>query len=235
MTKTLAFLLSASLAACAGEAEVQYSGAATAPELVAMDDDPSVMVVANSDEPIFFSDNSYWLYRDNHWLRSRSHRGGWARVDQPPEHIRRIERPTAYVHFRHGATAPRATYNDRGQPLPPARPEPRERPEARERPDAPMPAEVQPPPGRAPSTPSHEPNPQGPVQPYANPRPPQQVPPVSPGQHDGPDHQIAPDPARAPTSPGMQNRARDQRPAADRDDHRDDRRDDHDPVDRDKP
>jgi hypothetical protein len=118
MTKTLAFLLTASLAACAGQAEVRYTGSASTPELVAMDADPSVMVVANADEPLFYSENTYWLYRDNHWYRSSSHRGGWARADSPPEHIRRIERPQTYVHFRRSAEPPRTTFNQREQVAP---------------------------------------------------------------------------------------------------------------------
>lgn len=171
MTKTLAFLLSASLAACAGTAEVRYSSGVTDPELVAMDTDPDVMVVANADEPVFFSDNSYWLFRDNLWYRSGSHRGGWVRADQPPEHVRRIERPAAYVHFRHNANAPRTTSNERDRAVAPVRPELRE----------PEPRRDQPGPGR-----EREPNPQSPEQPYANPRPPQQVPPES-GPRERPD------------------------------------------------
>jgi hypothetical protein len=42
------------------------------------------------------------------------------------------------------------------------------------------------------------------------------VPPVNPDRLDRPNSQIAPDPDRAPTSPGMENRARDQRPADDK-------------------
>jgi hypothetical protein len=169
MTKTLAFLLSASLAACAGTAEVRYSSGATDPELVAMDTDPSVLVVANADEPVFYIDNSYWLFRDNLWYRSGSHRGGWARVDQPPEHVRRIERPAAYVHFRHNANAPRTTSNERDRAVAPVRPELREPEPRRDQPG-----------------PTREPNPQSPEQPYANPRPPQQVPPES-GPRERPD------------------------------------------------
>jgi hypothetical protein len=194
MTKTLAFLLTASFAACAGQAEVRYSSGATDPELVAMDTDASVMVVANADEPVFYLDNSYWLYRDNYWYRSGSHRGGWARVDQPPEHVRRIDRPEAYVHFRHKPNAPHTTYNDRDRAAAPARPEIRD-PERRD----------QTPPG-----PAHERNPQGPEQPYANPRPPQQVPPES-GPRQLPDPQNVPDPDRSDRRDDRRNNDRDHR------------------------
>ncbi|HEU4734554.1 MAG TPA: hypothetical protein VFT22_41975 [Kofleriaceae bacterium] len=192
MTKPFAFLLSACLAACAGEAQVRYTGTVAEPELVAMDTDPSVMVVANADEPVFYTDNSYWLYRDRHWYRSQSHRGGWARIDQPPEHVRRIQRPEVYVHYRHGMNAPRATYNERRDQVPTPRPDMRDmhqrdmmhdgrdmdhhdddRDTDRDDHDLRDPRDQR----RDQVPPVHEPNPQGPAQPYPNPLPPQQVPP----------------------------------------------------------
>jgi hypothetical protein len=111
MIRTLAIILSASLAACAAQAEVRYSGNASSPELITMESDPSVMVVANSEEPVFYSENTYWLYRDHRWYRSSSHRGGWHEADTLPEHVRRIDRPTRYVHVRPQPSAPRTTYN----------------------------------------------------------------------------------------------------------------------------
>lgn len=226
MTKTLAFLLTASLAACAGTAEVRYSGTVTEPELVAIESDPDVMVVANADEPVFYVDSTYWLYRDNHWYRSRSHRGGWARIDQPPEHVRRIQRPEVYVHYRHSVSSPRTTYNERRDMVPTPRAEPRNLRE----PDMRDPRDQRRDQG------PREPNPQGPAQPYPNPLPPQQVPPGSP---DHPDRPITPVPDRAAVSPGNDRRQeREQRKEErkddrrdrhdDRDDRKDDRRDEHD-------
>ena len=199
MMKTIALLLSASLAACAGEAAVHYSGDSSTPELVAIDNDPSVMVVANADEPIFYTENTYYLYRNDRWYRSGSHRGGWKRVDTPPDHVRRIDKPLAYVHYRHDPNTPRTTFNQRDQQLAP-------RPDDRDQPD------------RQPDAPPREPNPQGPAQPYANPLPPQQVPPVpdanpplegprnphkpdqvppvTPDRRDRPNNQLAPEPDR---------------------------------------
>jgi hypothetical protein len=183
MTKTLAFLLSASLAACAGEAAVHYSGDSSTPEMVALETDPSVMVVANADEPIFYTENTYYLYRNDHWYRSPSHRGDWKRVDSPPDHVRRIEQPRTYVHYRHnpGANPPRTTFNQRDQvPTP--------------RPDQDQ---------DHPATAPREPNPQTPAQPYANPLPPQQVPP-SPDNTpilEGPREPRTPQPQPPPVSP----------------------------------
>ena len=225
MTKRLAFILSASLAACAGQAEVHYAGNAAAPEMVTMDTDPSVMVIANADEPLFYTENTYWLYRGDHWYRSSSHRGGWARVDTPPEHVRRITRPQAYVHFRHSPEPARTTFNQREQVAPQPRDPYRERtpaePDPQQAPRYPNPL----PPQQVPPASEHDPILERPMPPHAEPMVPRQVPPANPDRLDRPDHQIAPDPDRAPTSPGMQNRARDQRPAADRDDRRDEPRD----------
>ncbi|HET7501487.1 MAG TPA: hypothetical protein VFK02_10805 [Kofleriaceae bacterium] len=223
MTKTLAFILTASLAACAGEAEVRYSGTVTEPEMVALETDPGVMVVANADEPVFYVDNTYWLYRDHRWYSSHSHRGGWARIDQPPEHVRRIQRPEVYVHYRHSATTPRTTLNERRDMVPTPRAEPRDMRE----PDIRDPRDQRRDQG------PREPNPQGPTQPYPNPLPPQQVPPSSP---DHPDHPITPSPDRAGVSPGndrkndrKEERKDDRRDRKDdREDRKDDRKDEHD-------
>lgn len=195
MTKTLAFILSASLAACAaGEAEVRYSSNAATPELIAMDTNPNVMVVSNADEPTFYADNTYWLFRNDRWYRSSSHRNGWKAVDSPPETIRGIQQPTAYVHFRGGAS--RTTMNQSGQPV-------QQTPEFAEPQRAGDPA--------LPSDTSRSLNPQGtPAQPYPNPLPPQQVPPNSnrdpqiPGNERTPQRAPSPDTGpmlRDPASP----------------------------------
>ncbi|HET9621677.1 MAG TPA: hypothetical protein VFP84_09940 [Kofleriaceae bacterium] len=181
MTKTLAFFLSAALAAaCAGQAEVHYSGDGARPELVALDDSPGVSVVSNADEPIFFTDNTFWLYRNNTWWRSSSHRSGWARADAPPEKVTRIAQPTRYVHYRHADAGPRTGFNDR-DPQPPAE----ARPDVETRqPSAPQPDQLQP--QGAPMMPGHEPNGQGPNPPHANPLPPNQAPPVAPSSMPNP-------------------------------------------------
>jgi hypothetical protein len=215
MTKTLAFVLSATLAACAGQAEVHYSGDASRPELVAIDDDPGVSVVANADEPMFFAENTFWLYRDNTWYRSSSHRTGWARADAPPGSVTRISQPTQYVHYRRSEAGPRTTFNQHPPVEPrapaPIAPEVRDHRDPRNEPGA-SPDQLRP--QREPEgLPIHEPNPEGSVPPRPNPLPPNQVPPAATGQHDGPDHQLAPDPDRAPVSPGMRDRGTDQRPA----------------------
>lgn len=174
MMKTLAsLLLAGALAACATQAEVHYSGDASTPELVAMDDDPNVMVVANADEPTFYTGQTYYLYRDRQWYRSSSHRHGWTRTDQPPVAVQRIDRPTRYVHYRHAAGAPRTTYNQHPAPAAPPPRGPANDPIVRDhRPEAS--------PGPNLQTPRPEAPPMGAPPPAANPLPPNQVPPAPP-------------------------------------------------------
>jgi len=86
-------------ASCAGT--VGYSASVSndgyGPDLVYAA--PGVQVIANYDEPIFFSDSYYWRFYGGTWYRSTSYSGGWAYA-RPPQQVLRIERPTAYVHYR---------------------------------------------------------------------------------------------------------------------------------------
>lgn len=106
MPRTLAYVLTAVLAtACAGQTEVHYSGDGARPVLVAIERAPDVRVVANADEPIFFTDNTFWLYRNDTWWRSGSHRTGWVRAEAPPERVTRISQPSQYVHYHYRGAA----------------------------------------------------------------------------------------------------------------------------------
>ncbi len=132
------FAVATSLAACHGTGDVEYAGAVsvTSPALVTVS--PGVQVVEDADEPLFFADGSYWLYRDNVWLRSNNYRGGFARVDfvAVPSEIRVIERPQIYAHYRVNQTRYRDAYardrerSSRGRaPAPMANPPPVSAPE----------------------------------------------------------------------------------------------------------
>jgi hypothetical protein len=83
---------------CAGSGQLTYAAEATTPELVVIS--PGVQVIADFDEPIFYSGNYYWRNQGGYWYRSAYHTRGWARVDVAPVEIRTIERPSAYVHYR---------------------------------------------------------------------------------------------------------------------------------------
>jgi hypothetical protein len=94
---------------CAGSGQFTYASQATTPELVVIS--PGVQVVADLDEPIFYSGNYYWRNDGGYWYRSASHTHGWARVEVAPVEIRAIERPSVYVHY-HGQARARVS-NDR--------------------------------------------------------------------------------------------------------------------------
>ena len=97
-----AFAVAASLAGCMATSDVEYTGTVrvTSPELVTIG--PGVQVIADADEPLFYSRGYYWLYRDGYWFRSDSYRGGFARIDLVylPGELRMIERPQLYVQYR---------------------------------------------------------------------------------------------------------------------------------------
>ena len=91
---------------------------------------PGVQVIADYNEPIFYSDGFYWRYYGNTWYRSTYYTGGWVYA-QPPVAVLRIDRPYAYRHYRpqgwvghshynqpryYGGPAPTAGY--RGTPPP---------------------------------------------------------------------------------------------------------------------
>lgn len=151
-----AWVVAAALGGCAaGEAEYGADVRVTAPELVTLS--PGVQVIADADEPLFYTDGYYWLYRDNTWYRSDSYRNGFARIDVTivPNELRQIDRPYAYVHYRQHAGRAYA----RGSQIPsrqPARPMPQ--PQRQQQQPAPMQQPQQPQQPRQPMTPAPTPN-----------------------------------------------------------------------------
>jgi hypothetical protein len=110
-TLLLAILTAALLDGCAASAHVGGSASVTAPDLVYVS--PGVQVIADYSEPIFYSDSYYWRFDGNVWYRSRAYTSGWVRY-QAPVAILRIDRPSAYVHYRGAARATAST----AQPTP---------------------------------------------------------------------------------------------------------------------
>ncbi len=104
------FVVASSLAGCRGTGEVEYAGEVhvTSPELVEVS--PGVQVIADADEPIFYSHGAYWLYRDGYWFRSNDYGRGYARVELTivPTEVRVIERPQLYVHYSRNYNRTRA-------------------------------------------------------------------------------------------------------------------------------
>ena len=95
---------------------VGYGVTATtvAPDLVYVS--PGVQVIADYDEPVFYSDGFYWRETGGTWYRSSYHTGGWVYA-QPPRAVFSIEsrhsyrryRPAGYVRRNHDS---RPVYRD---------------------------------------------------------------------------------------------------------------------------
>ncbi|HEU0030560.1 MAG TPA: hypothetical protein VFQ53_08005 [Kofleriaceae bacterium] len=87
---------------------VAYSGSVTAttvaPDLVYVG--PGVQVIADYDEPIFYSDGFYWRYYGNTWYRSSYYTGGWVYAS-PPRAVLSINSPHTYVRYRPNGWRPR--------------------------------------------------------------------------------------------------------------------------------
>jgi hypothetical protein len=60
---------------------------------------PGVQVIADYNEPIFYSDNFYWRFDGVTWYRSGSYTGGWVYAT-PARPLLQIDQPRAYVHYR---------------------------------------------------------------------------------------------------------------------------------------
>jgi hypothetical protein len=106
-----AVLFAATVAAggCFTSAEVGYSSGpgyasgggeayVSTPDLVEVS--PGVQVVADYDEPVFYTDGFYWRFYNNGWYRSNNYSTGWYFYERPPVAVLRIERPYAYAHYR---------------------------------------------------------------------------------------------------------------------------------------
>jgi len=106
----LATVFAATLGACYTEGTVGYGATyssgygtnaevyATTPDLVTVS--PGVQVVADYDEPVFYTDGFYWRFDNGLWYRSNNYATGWYYWDRPPVTVLRIDRPYAYRHYR---------------------------------------------------------------------------------------------------------------------------------------
>jgi hypothetical protein len=114
MSRTLSIgLLSLALAGGCIAGEVGYQGtagvSASTPDLVYAG--PGVSVIADYDEPIFYTGGFYWWNYGGGWYRSSSYTGGWAYAS-PPGSVTRIHDPYRYRHYRP------SNYRARNRPVP---------------------------------------------------------------------------------------------------------------------
>ena len=106
----LSALCAATLGGCFTEGRVGYGATyssgypatagvyASTPDLVTIS--PGVQVVADYDEPVFYTDGFYWRFYDGYWYRSNNYATGWYFVERPPVTVLRTDRPYAYARYR---------------------------------------------------------------------------------------------------------------------------------------
>jgi hypothetical protein len=73
---------------------------------------PGVQVIANYNEPIFYSGGAYWRYYDNRWYRSPYYNRGWVYAT-PPYAVRNIHSPYSYRYYRPHGYVSRGDYYNR--------------------------------------------------------------------------------------------------------------------------
>jgi hypothetical protein len=112
----LVVVASLGLSACVvhGRAQVRTAAYVEAePELVYVS--PGVYVVAEQDEPVFYSDNYYWRYSGGVWYRSDRWGGGWIVYHSRPARFHASFRPHAYIRV-HARGNARGHVRGRGAP-----------------------------------------------------------------------------------------------------------------------
>ncbi|HWO18548.1 MAG TPA: hypothetical protein VNO30_07215 [Kofleriaceae bacterium] len=101
--KIIPALMFAALAGgCFSSGRAEYGASVTvsseAPDLAYVA--PGVHVIADYEEPIFYSNGFYWYSVDGIWYRSATYTGGWVQIGTPPVAIARIRSPYAYRYYR---------------------------------------------------------------------------------------------------------------------------------------
>lgn len=112
--RALLATLLVTLAAC-GSAVVHRSATAEA-RLVAIG--PSVWVVEDHHEAVFYAEGTYWRHVDGVWYQSDNYLDGYVRVETAPTVIIEIEQPQRYVRYTAPAgaeTRPVVRGNGRGR------------------------------------------------------------------------------------------------------------------------
>ena len=125
--KAIAFLAAILAAGCLQPTPPQYAGPVrvASPKLVKVN--PDVKTLADSDQPIFYVRNSYWLFHDGGWYQASSLHATWVKVEHPPVPVLQIDQPYAYTHYRQQTPDRVSTSESVGDaiPAPAAQPDPR--------------------------------------------------------------------------------------------------------------
>jgi hypothetical protein len=116
VTDMMKYLTSVILVAgCLHSRPVEYTGTVrvTSPALVSIN--PDVKVVADADEPLFFSRGAYWLFHDGRWYRSDRIGNSWIQIATPPVPVVQIDQPYAYTRFQRDRAAQTAVADEQQQ------------------------------------------------------------------------------------------------------------------------
>jgi hypothetical protein len=89
---------------------VGITATTVAPDLVYVS--PGVQVIADYDEPVFYSSGFYWRESGGTWYRSSYHNHGWVYA-APPHAVISIGNRHSYRHYRPSGYRPRAYNNSR--------------------------------------------------------------------------------------------------------------------------
>ncbi len=88
---------------------VAVTATTVAPDLVYVS--PGVQVIADYNEPVFYSDGFYWRETGGTWYRSSYHTHGWTYA-APPRAVISIGNRHSYRHYRPSGYRPRAYSRD---------------------------------------------------------------------------------------------------------------------------
>ncbi len=115
--RTLAAFIFAAFCACTGQVQYTATGTATVegPDLVEVS--PGVQVVADYDEPVFYSGGAYWRSSGDGWYRSSDYSSGWVYAESPPSAVLQIHSPSAFVHYRPSGYVARHRQYRRPEPI----------------------------------------------------------------------------------------------------------------------
>lgn len=87
------------LAGCLHGQPPQYQGTVRVASAQLVTVNPDVKTLADSDQPIFVVQRSYWLFHDGAWWKAPSLKASWTKVQRPPVPVLQIEQPYAYTHY----------------------------------------------------------------------------------------------------------------------------------------
>ncbi len=100
MVMRFALLIASALLAACGTARPAYTGTVKVASAELVTINPDVKTLADSDQPVFVVDGTYWLFQDGRWWQSRSLRGQFVLEPNPPVPVRQIDQPFAYTNYR---------------------------------------------------------------------------------------------------------------------------------------